>query len=506
MRNIPGRRSRQNEQEQRSIHQFGERLVEAGWEHTRVQNDLGEDFIVLLYHRGEAVGVSFWVQLKSVSDARIRTTQKYLPHRFKIKDLKHWEHFFDPVILLVWDVNLRKGWWISARDAVIALDEENPNWRQNKKDAIVHVPIQNDTSVPGLDRLRLVIAQHYQPLFVRDGPMQINITSTFPPTPEGHEAARNLRRAFEEGERLELRGEYVTELDLPEWWSALYNPRNLPLTKLTLEPLQSNKEIRANLDILGKNGNAIHIPNMPLVVTRAGTKRMLLESNDRFKLLHFVLELRDAEDHVDAQSRIHMRFFGHGVSETMSLVELATIMMSGARVLLHFPDLDMKPLQTQMDPHPRMIDETFAQYVMSLYEIQNRTGVPITIPTTGPYLEDMALAERVLQIVRQGEVTLTDIREYALPGIDKEGLQRICSTYVDRDKVETFRIESVNYVVEISGTEISLGRFTRTIRGRLKEGPEVLKVLIEQMSDGSFVSLTIVDAAVVDEFPDWRSA
>jgi len=104
------RSSIQVEQEQRSKHQLAERLSEIGWYFTSPSLDLGEDFIVEIYHEGKNTGVTFYIQEKSVTNLeKRRTKDNRLVYTLKVKDLKHWEDFSLPVVIVIWDVKLREG-------------------------------------------------------------------------------------------------------------------------------------------------------------------------------------------------------------------------------------------------------------------------------------------------------------------------------------------------------------------------------------------------------------
>src|SRR5512145_530876 len=106
------RSSIQVEQEQRSRHQLAERFSDFGWHFTSPSPDLGEDFIVEVYHEGKNTGVMFYIQEKSITNLeKRRTKDNCLVYTLKVNDLKHWENFSLPVVIVIWDINLREGKW-----------------------------------------------------------------------------------------------------------------------------------------------------------------------------------------------------------------------------------------------------------------------------------------------------------------------------------------------------------------------------------------------------------
>jgi hypothetical protein len=148
------RSTSQLEQEKKSRLQLEECLSDFGWHLSSPNPDLGEDFIVEVYHQGRNTGVAFYVQEKSVTNLEERKTKdNRLVYTLKVKDLKHWDKFSLPVVIVVWDVNLREGKWGLAKDLISSLDRNNPKWRKNKKDVQVHIPWENGTNSDGLKRL-----------------------------------------------------------------------------------------------------------------------------------------------------------------------------------------------------------------------------------------------------------------------------------------------------------------------------------------------------------------
>jgi hypothetical protein len=59
------RSSIQLEQEKKSRLQLEERLSDFGWHLVSPSPDLGEDFIVEIYHDGQNTGVTFYIQEKA---------------------------------------------------------------------------------------------------------------------------------------------------------------------------------------------------------------------------------------------------------------------------------------------------------------------------------------------------------------------------------------------------------------------------------------------------------
>ncbi len=158
----PGARySREQRQEDRSEGQIKERFAELGWPCDRLGRDLGEDLSVRIYDEGASSGLTFLVQLKSVADAEKRKRKKIpaLGYDLEVKDLLHWEVSTTLVVLVVWDVAERRGWWRPIAEMIRELDAANKGWRK-RKNVAVSVRLANGTDDEGLRRLRWAVADH----------------------------------------------------------------------------------------------------------------------------------------------------------------------------------------------------------------------------------------------------------------------------------------------------------------------------------------------------------
>jgi len=169
--------TKEQEQENRSRAQLQDRISEMGWTFAEPGTDLGEDMIINVYFKGIATGVSFYLQLKSISNKTKRQSKSHIKYRFKIKDLLHWESFAIPVLLMVWNVDVRKGWWVFADNAVRNLDANRPNWRKNISSTTVELPISNNSDDEGFKKIKESIGRSVFPLIAQQKDIQFILKS-----------------------------------------------------------------------------------------------------------------------------------------------------------------------------------------------------------------------------------------------------------------------------------------------------------------------------------------
>src|SRR3990172_4949576 len=113
-----GRYAKELKQEDKSKAQLEERFVDIGWTCYPSDRDLGEDYLLSVYIDGKATGAAFYLQLKSITNSDKRIQNDTLKYDFSTKDLLHWSEFALPVVLVVWDVSKRMGWWVFVDSAI----------------------------------------------------------------------------------------------------------------------------------------------------------------------------------------------------------------------------------------------------------------------------------------------------------------------------------------------------------------------------------------------------
>ncbi len=206
----PVRYTPEKQQELISRSQLSERLVEFGWIPSSPE-DLGEDFIVQIYFQGQATGVSFYIQEKSVINLHERRRSEFLPYDFEVKDIKHWEKFVQPVVLVVWDVKLREGRWVLLKDAIKHVEQKHPKWRKQKNTRI-YFPWNNTTDNKGLLKLQHNIGNSMFPLISKGKELSMAMTFGFPDSQRGRKNARSLETFIDKGGQVTLRETLLKEL------------------------------------------------------------------------------------------------------------------------------------------------------------------------------------------------------------------------------------------------------------------------------------------------------
>ena len=285
-----GRYSLEQRQEDRSEGQLKERFAELGWPCDRLGRDLGEDLNVRIYDDGASSGLTFLVQLKSTADSGglKRKRSPTLAYDLEVKDLLHWEVSTTLVVLVVWDVKLRTGWWRPIKEIMKDLDATTTAWRDHTT-AAVSVPLTNGTDDAGLVSLRRAIANHSLPLVPKP---DMEFSLVFAQTEEGKAVLKEFERALDMGEAVTFEKGFIPEVEYPSWHTRIYGPaRSGRLVKLEIRPTPQETTNAVRVEVDSAEGPAA-IPYVELRSTVRGRKRGVLsnEHQNSPMVFSFLLE------------------------------------------------------------------------------------------------------------------------------------------------------------------------------------------------------------------------
>jgi hypothetical protein len=289
----PSRRySRESQQEDRSEGQIKERFAELGWPCDRVGRDLGEDLRVRIFDEGQSTGLEFYVQLKSAANAE-RLKKKKSPalgYRLEVAALEHWEVSTTLVVLVVWDVEKRVGWWRPVPEIIKELDEASKDWRK-RITVTATVPLANATDDAGFVRLRRVVANHSLPLVPKEKPTSFSLV--FDGT-EGAAALRAFEKAIDMGESITLSGDLAPRIEFPAWHRRIYgtqHQRRPVKFEFTPTPTKAIKVLRVEAS---SSEGTVAVPYVEMRATIQGRKRLVLTNEHQMLPIAFTIELSDS--------------------------------------------------------------------------------------------------------------------------------------------------------------------------------------------------------------------
>src|SRR5438876_3973748 len=109
-----------------------------GWLVWDLYPDYGEDFLVRIFTDNIATHYSFYVQAKGTDniDKYLREGGKYICFPIDVDHIEHWNKFWEPVILTIWDSKADITYWEIIQDY---LQKKNVT-PSSRKTVTVNVP------------------------------------------------------------------------------------------------------------------------------------------------------------------------------------------------------------------------------------------------------------------------------------------------------------------------------------------------------------------------------
>ncbi len=161
---IKERRGWQHVFESRSEAQLKDVFGSVGWVVERISEDYGEDLYGRPFENGNPTGNDFFIQLKGTDDVsqyKLKT-KEYFSYKISLENLRQWHRFYVPVILVIWDISKRTGYWVHVQPIIRSKLESKSNWLENKPNSKepkrkIHIPCSNVLSEGNIESLDVLI-------------------------------------------------------------------------------------------------------------------------------------------------------------------------------------------------------------------------------------------------------------------------------------------------------------------------------------------------------------
>ncbi|WP_420645770.1 DUF4365 domain-containing protein [Candidatus Leptofilum sp.] len=392
----------QMQQELRSRFQLAERLVEFGWIPV-VPEDLGEDFIIHIYHEGRATGVNFFVQLKSVTNLNGRRKGDSLPYSFEVKDLLHWEQFLQPVVLIVWDVKLREGRWTLISDTIKQLDQKHPNWRQQKTKT-VQIPWQNSFLEDSLVSLRHRIGEIFYPQIFKDKSFEFNGTVSFPNSEEGKKELQAFENAIKDGDS----GSWDVQLEIPQELVPWLGGPIVENAKLFREPLASGKRFPTSVTAYDLMSQATSL-NIEFQVVKIGTESVTVSNYHQDSFLHFLFVFvsgKTTPEKAAIAINEEAKHLGRNSFEARDVLEFLYSIATRGQLRVDFEVGQKYSLIAEIPDAKRYLflpPREFRSLIDKLCVIEGKFGFPLEVPFGGLSAQDAIVIEELFEVIRSGK-------------------------------------------------------------------------------------------------------
>lgn len=515
----------QKQQELRSRHQLSERLTDFGWLPV-VPEDLGEDFIVHIYHEGRATGVNFYIQLKSVTNLKERCKGNHISYSFKVKDLTHWEQFALPVVLIIWDVKLREGRWALLSESIQKLNQIRPEWR-TQATRVIHIPWHNTTDNDGLKRLREEIGQFMYPNlpigqssgrinFIKETKhgarlnyaqdtgharrlLEAKMELIFPDSLEGKSNRDKFKFFVQTGEKVVLEN-IGTKIKVPEWYKSLFGDILLIQGNLEVGSRPQSQTLPASISISDNEGYTSPVQNVDFKLVAVGNQTVTW-SNEHQKAMPLLFTIVANKSHIDLNltvAPVNSKVDLLAVRDALKFMQSFTkggklqLVLSGENDEI----IVALPANSAKEPGIR-----FVENINMLCKIQERTGQLFQInPTEGFKSPDVETIYELTSIINTGKLIMRK-KDWS-ERLEKEKLRSVLNAYRQTERITIGGIFG-NSQAKLLEKKIELGGGFEYLTGKVYCSTEELKEKIRTLPSNQSLELKLVDVVIVQVFPDW---
>ena len=463
--------------------------------------DLGEDFIVEVYHEGKNTGVTFYIQEKSVTNLGGRKTKdNRLVYTLKVKDLKHWDKFSLPVVIVVWDVNLREGRWGLAKDLISYLDQNNPKWRKNKKDVQVYIPWENGTNNEGLKRLKAEIGKQVYPLISFGKDLSLTMKLAFPKTPDGMKLQKAFDLHIKEGEPVTLNGDVIQELKFSDWWETWFGGFDLKQAEIYISESSQQRTVPISFKIIPNKGKTISLPNMEFRLVRAGTELMKFSNEHTSCPLLINFSLRKEGDLIRGNQTFTFRHVGGDPHEIVNFADFMKAIESGGKLRLEFHDVKQSYTSDFPPGTVSGLDLAFYDLVQKLCLVQDKIGNFFKIPDEGISKKDANSILELFEIVEQGVVQYQNASMHL--ELKDKALQMLLEIHKQNKPVH-LRLEVDDSYVELFGEKILTGPMVREVTGFVEMDVLEFERRIDKLKPEQFLNVNLVNVNGTETLSNW---
>jgi hypothetical protein len=494
------RYTNQQEQEDVSRGQLQARLTQYGWPIDSIGRDLGEDFIVRIYDAGIYSGLAFYVQLKStVGLESLARQDNLLRYPISASDLEHWSTSAIPVFIIIWDIRMQCGCWVSVADSVGELSARKAHWR-SQRTVRIRVPRSNATDNDGLAKVRLFVAHHYYPSISQGKELTIETKFEFPRTPEGSAAFESVQRAFRAGEKAIVDGRFIRELRFSEWWTRLFGEIDPTHGQLTLTPVPPNLPVPARIDVIARNGLTATLQYVDLRVVRQGTEEVTLSNEHQLTPLHFQLVLKHGVPSLNLT--VHVLGPGNNVEQSRDVLRFLNAFAHGGTLRLHWLTAGNSDEIRFASGLVKAPDSDYLTIVDKLCYIQQKTGQMLVLQYPNGTItgDDRQSIHELLSIFETGRVVYND--KTVTGYLPKVVLDDMVEVHLAGRKLE-FWIQFEDSYVELLGVQIALGPMTRHYRGMLDAPLDEFERNLSRVQPDGSLNIRLVHADVIEEFTNW---
>lgn len=297
-------------------------LQEHEWMPNEPKIDLGEDFLVNIYNRQRATGLSLFIQHKSTDNIgkfRLKESPCF-SYPVDVPDLLHWRKSAVPVYLVVCDAKEKsQRYYLGLYENIFKeIEATNSNWF-NQEGIQIRIPAENIFDESAFAKIRIELADYFQPIYLKkhDG-IGFRLTLSFPETPEGKERRTAFNQFFDAGYPVTLGREYIKEFRLSDWHERLYGP--VQADNLTFTPKKTQQILQYRFEMVPDDGSAPATQSIKFRIVRGGRREVVLSNKSSEAPIEFTMTITRDNGFVYTNLNFKMRHAGNTAFDTRDAI------------------------------------------------------------------------------------------------------------------------------------------------------------------------------------------
>lgn len=314
-------------------------------------------------------------------------------------------------------------------------------------------------------------------------PIEISLSTSFPDTVEGREAASAFREFMDFGTPVQVSGEFISSFDVSglPGLVAVDRPQ-----LLKFGPAVNDRHLPMEAELVVLKPNDVADARLPITFLRrsAGQRGVILHGEDKSGSLHVKVTVEVESRRVNINFR-YRTVETHWPSEVLPATHFAAAMRPPNMFKLMLLDREVTPEATPV-PEPILDDDLYVTLLEHLARLQEHAHVYFPIPEgfTASDQDEMAKAVALID----GEEVVTQWDDFTL-SITRSGLKKMVET-LSTEGEEALVLQS-EIVLHLFDKELPLGE-VRMHFPTAKLSPEAMELAQIVGDPEEFVSVKVV--------------
>jgi len=169
-------------------------------------------------------------------------------------------------------------------------------------------------------------------------------------------------------------------------------------------------------------------------------------------------------------------------------------------LIITFLNRDAERLYMTVPPQPNLLTQQELQLFQRICQIQDKSGHIVRVPDDGITRKDEQAINELLQIFEYGQ-TSKKHNTVIVTG-NRKMLEIMSDSFQSECNPINIRAVYPESFVKLFGDEVKTGHMIRTVTGKVEMSSSDIQGLLSILDEDEPIEVKIIDAEVIEEFPD----